>query len=453
MDITSYLRQSNRFVYLTLFIGLGILGLLQYNHNIITNLGNYLFEFNRIYAVFGICTILGIAAIFSNNRAHINFKLVSTGLLMHFVIALVVLKTYVGQAFVGYLAHLISKIYMSADKGIAFVFGKLTVIQAPSDFIFAVKVLPVIIFFGALMSLLFYLGVVQKLVALISFVLRPLLGTSGAETLCAVANSFLGQTEAPLLIKNYLPGMTKSEFLVVMVSGMGSISGAILAVFSGMGVPAKHLLAASVMSIPASIIIAKILYPETEVSQTADGAKIEFKSPNSNMIDAISQGTIDGLHLALNVGAMLITFLALIHMINGFLSFSVNKVGQILGYSLGTLSLDKIFGWICLPFGWLFGFTGHEAFASGELIGTKVAINELVAYNKLVAMQLSERTTAILTYALCGFSNFSCIGIQIGGIGVLAPERRAWLSEFGMKAVLGGALANLLSAMVASLLL
>jgi CNT family concentrative nucleoside transporter len=369
-----------------------------------------------------------------------------------------VLKTTIGQTIFSFIADLVINLYQAADKGIAFVFGPLSIVKVPSDFIFAVKVLPIIIFFGAIMSLLFYWGLIQKIVVAIGFLLKPILGTSGAETLCAVANSFLGQTEAPLLVKDYINGMTKSEFLVVMISGMGSISGAILAVFAGMGVPAKHLLAASVMSVPASILIAKIIFPETQLPQTAGGAKVDFKSASSNAIDAVSSGAIDGLYLALNVGAMLIAFIALIHVINNILGFASTQINDLflccnINLNLPNLTLDIILGWICLPFGWLLGFSGNEAFAASQLIGTKVAVNELVAYSKMVTMDLSARTVSIITYALCGFSNFSCIGIQIGGIGALAPEKRVWLSEFGLRAVLGGALANLLSAMVASLLI
>lgn len=417
------------------------------------SIGVYLLEYNRIYSFVGIFVILAIACLFSHNRKNISYKLVFSGLLLHFLLALAVLKTTVGKQGIEYVAGLVAKLYEAADQGIEFIFGKLSVPSEAWGFIFAIKVLPVIIFFGAFMSLLFYLGIVQRLVSAITFLLRPLLGTSGAETLCAAANSFLGQTEAPLLVRGYLKNMTKSEFMVVMVSGMGSISGAILAVFARMGVPATHLLAASVMSIPATIVIAKILYPEVEKPQTADGAQTTFESPATNVLDAISMGTSDGLQLALNVGAMLIAFIALIGMFNGLLSFTCFKINELFSLNMPLITLDTVFSWIGLPFGWLLGFTGKEAVQAGELIGTKVAVNELVAYSKMVAMDLPDRTKDIITYALCGFSNFSCIGIQIGGIGALVPEKRQWLSELGLRAVLGGALANLLSAMVASLLL
>lgn len=270
----------------------------------------------------------------------------------------------------------------------------------------------------------------------------------------------MGQTEAPLLVRDYLKNMSKSELFVVMVSGMGTISGAIMAVFAAMGVPATHMLAASVMAIPGSILIAKILLPETK--QEIPGkqeAHVMLEPSSKNVFDAISKGTSDGLSLALNVGAMLISFLALLSLANYVLSYGAYQLNFVLDffgviYRLPELTLDMIFAYLFAPFGMLLGFTGQEVFAAGKLLGTKVAVNELVSYGQLVHMpELSERTVSILTYALCGFSNFSCIGIQVGGIGVLVPEKRQWLTELGLYAVLGGALTNLLSAMIAGLLL
>ncbi len=413
----------------------------------------YLLEYNRIYNFLGIFFILGLAVLMSNNRSRINWRLVITGLLLHMVLALIVLKTTVGRDVVEYGAGVFTKLYQAGDQGIEFVFGKLADPTGPWGFTFAIKVLPVIVFFGAFMSMLFYLRIIQTLVQMINAVVRPLLGTTGPETLCAIANSFLGQTEAPLLIKHYLKDMTKSEFLVMMISGMGTISGAILAVFVAMGVPPTHLLAASLMAIPATIIIAKIIYPETEETKPMCEATATYEQHTGNLLDAISQGTSDGLWLALNVGAMLISFLALLAVFNGVLSFSCLKLNAFFGLHLPIITLEQIFAWVCLPFAWLLGFTGAEASSVGQLIGTKIAVNELVAYDKMLSMGLAPRTVAIVTYALCGFSNFSCIGIQIGGIGSLVPEKRQWISQLGMKAVFGGALANLLSAMVASLLL
>lgn len=424
------------------------------------SLYTYLLEHNRYLNIAGIIVILAIAALFSRDRFRINLRLIITALIFEFIIAFAVLRTAIGQKVVSVIAEAVKKLYEFADYGSGFVFGNLAnSTNTPWGFVFAVKVLPIIIFFGAFMALLFHLRIVQVCVAAVSYVVRPLLGTSGAETLCAIANSFLGQTEAPLLIKQYLANMTKSELFVVMVSGMGTISGAILAVFVAMGVPAVHLLAASVMSIFGSIVIAKILLPETERPVTRESSQMVLARDSHNVFDAISKGTSDGLYLALNVGAMLIAFLGLLALLNYVLAYSCYQANYLLAYydaswRLPELTLNMIFAYIFAPFGALLGFTGQEALAAGQLLGTKVAVNELVAYGELVTMPgLSERTINIMTYALCGFSNFSCIGIQVGGIGALVPTKRAWLTELGLYAVLGGTLTNLLSAMIAGLLL
>ena len=408
---------------------------------------SYLLEYNRYCNFAGIAAILFIAYLFSQHRSRVDFKLVIYGLLMQFAIGFFVLRTGIWQYCVTALANGVQKLYLFADEGSRFVFGSLVDPAAgPWGFLFAIKVLPVIIFFGAFMALLFHFGIVQRIVMVISYVVRPLLGTSGAETLCAISNSFLGQTEAPLLIRHYLKYMTKSEILVVMVSGMGTISGAILVVFVAMGVPAVPLLTASMMAIPSTLLIAKILYPETEKSDAKEMVEVDLSSASSNVFDAISSGTSDGLQLALNVGAMLISFIALLAFLNAILM----GVGSLFGWDI---TLSKLFSFVFSPFGYLMGFDSDEAMVIGELIGVKVAVNEMVAYGDMLSKGLSERTINILTYALCGFSNFSCIGIQIGGIGALAPEKRKWLTELGLYAVLGGTLSNLLSAMMAGLLL
>lgn len=419
---------------------------------------SYLMEYNRYCGVFGIAIILGIAWLCSLRRDRINWKMVRNGLLLHITIAVLVLRTSVGNSAVACIASLVTRLYDFAQAGTTLMFGNLIDAQGAWGFIFAVKVLPIIIFFGAFMGLLFYFGIVQRIVAAINYIIRPCLGTSGAETLCAVSNSFLGQTEAPLLIKPYLKDMTQSEMLVVMVSGMATISGGILVVFALMGVPVFHLLASSVMAIPASLIISKILLPETEVSKTARGAQLITEEKKSNMFDAIASGTSDGLQLALNVGAMLISFLALLAMLNAgllYIGSLCNYVFTMIGCScvIPPLTLDLIFSYLFAPFGYMFGFSGKEALNIGQLLGTKVAINELIAYSSMGSMGLSERAVNIMTYALCGFSNFSCIGIQIGGIGALVPEKRGWITQLGLYAVLGGTLSNLLSAMVATILL
>ncbi len=417
----------------------------------------YLLEHNRYLNIVGIFVILAIAFLFSKNRKAIDYKLILHALGLQFLIALCILKTSVGHRILLTLSDYVCRIYQFADKGSAFIFGNLTNQFGDWGFIFGIKVLPVIIFFGALTAVLFYWGIVQKIVQGINFIMQPLLGTTGPETLCAITNSFLGQTEAPLLVRDYLKSMTKSELLVVMVSGMGTISGAILVVFVAMGVPAPHLLTASVMSIPTTIMIAKILLPET-TRKDAQEVSVTLKSPANNIFDAIATGTLDGLSLAVNVAAMLISFVALLALVDaviGFGSINVNALLSYIGISaeLPILDLKQILGYLFAPFAWLLGFDGSMALRVGSLLGIKVAVNELFAYQEMINLQLPERVVDIVTYALCGFSNFSCIGIQIGGIGALVPEKRQWLAELGAYAVLGGALANLMNAMVASLLI
>lgn len=417
----------------------------------------YLLEHNRFLNLLGIFVILGIAWLCSKERKAVNYRLIMHALLVQFIMAFFILKTNIGQIILNKIAFYVAKLYEFADKGAAFIFGDLSNQFGPWGFIFGFKVLPVIIFFGAITSVLFYWGIIQRCVTLINRLIQPLLGTSGPETLCAVTNSFLGQTEAPLLIRNYLHDMTKSELFVVMVSGMGTISGAILVVFAAMGVPIAHLLAASAMSIPSTILIAKILVPETEHEKNKE-ATVTLHSQSTNMFDALATGTLEGLSLAVNVAAMLISFVALIALLNYMLGFGAYKINELFYYSgisyrLPLLSLEMIFGYLFAPFAWLLGFTGQEAVDIGALLGTKVAVNEVIAYQAMVKMMLPERAVDIVTYALCGFSNFSCIGIQIGGIGALAPTKRAWLTELGIYAVLGGSLANMLNAMIAALLL
>lgn len=419
---------------------------------------DYLMQYNRYMNILGIFTILFIAFLFSKHKRNINLKLIFNALALQFIIGLAVLKTDSGQRILDAVSNGINNIYLYASVGTTFVFGNLINADNAWGFIFAFKILPIIIFFGALTAILFHFGIIQFFVGIINKIIRPILGTSGAETLCAIANSFLGQTESPLLIRNYLHNMTKSEIFVVMVSGMATISGSILVVFSSMGVPAKHMLASSVMAIPASILIAKIIYPETETSHTIDGADVSFEHKSTNIFDAIGSGTSDGLWLAINVGAMLIVFISLIALLNSMLEGSSVIINDLFAYvgfglKLPLINLGYIFSKIFLPFSYLLGFESSDAAKAAELLGTKVTINELVAYSKMVTMNLSERTQIIMTYALCGFSNFSCIGIQLGGIGALVPEKKPWLSELGLLTVFASSLANILSALVAAIII
>ncbi len=418
----------------------------------------YLIEYNRYMNLIGIFVVVGIAWLFSHNRQAIRYRLVMTALAMHVGVAFLMLKTFTGQYIVAGIARAVASLYGCAGTGAEFLFGSLAHASPPWGPLFAFQVLPVIVFFGTLMSLLFHLGVIEVLVGATARVVRPILATSGPETLVAVANSFLGQTEAPLVIRAYLKTLTKSEMFTVMVSGMATISGAILVVYASMGIPARHLLTASVMAIPASLLIAKVLYPETKKTAVYHGVSGPRQARSGNIFDAIASGMTDGLGLALNIGAALIAFIALIALVDVLLyglSTCTAHLAFVAGasWNIPVITIKGIFACALAPCAYLLGLTHHEAHVAGELLGTKLVVNEMVAYSSLATMELSERTRAILTYALCGFANFSSIGIQMGGIGALAPERRAWLSELGLRALLGGTLVNMLSAMVAGLLL
>jgi CNT family concentrative nucleoside transporter len=400
---------------------------------------DWLLADNHYMSLIGIATVLGIAIGCSSNRRAIKVRLIFSAVVAQFLLAFFILKTRLGGLLFGSLSHGVEVVYKFAHDGTSFVFGSLADASGPWGFVFAIKVLPVIIFFGALMSLLFHLGIVQVIVRGIAYLIRPIFGTSGAETLSVAANSVLGQTEAPLLIKNYLATMTDSEMTTVMVSGMAHLSGAILAIYGLMGVPILHLLSASIMAIPGAILISKLLTPETGKPETMDGTSVKIPRQTKNMLDAIATGTTDGLSLAVNVGAMLIAFISITSLVNACL------------VALTGWSLNAIFGWLFCGVATLLGIAGSEVQAAGTLLGQKLVINEFVAYSNMLDMGLSARAVAILTYALAGFSNFSCIGIQIGGIGAICPSKRETLTRLGIKALLGGTLANLLNAAIASL--
>ena len=408
---------------------------------------NALYMPERLVSLVGALVILGVAILFSNNRSMIRWRLVASALVIQFLLGFVILKTGVGQAFFGSISHVFEVLYQFAGHGSSFVFGALADMNGPWGMIFAVKVLPTIIFFGAFMALLYHIGVVQFFVTGLSMVIRPILGTSGAETLAVAANVMLGQTEAPLLIKNYLPRMTESEMLVVMVGGMSHLSGSLLAVYGGMGIPISHLLTSSFMAIPAAIMIAKILIPETQVPETLGGSPMNMERETKNVLDAVSRGTSDGLGLAVNVGAMLISFISLM----AFIDFTL---GWVTGSFLATpLTLNVVFGKLFFGVAYLIGVPMQDCSAAGSLLGQKLVINEFVAYMSFAKMELLPRSQVLLTYALAGFSNFSCIGIQIGGIGAICPQKRTLLTKLGVRALLGGTLANFLNAAIVGILL
>jgi CNT family concentrative nucleoside transporter len=400
----------------------------------------------RWVSFLGLFAMLGIAWALSVDRRSIRWRPVAVGTALQILFALVILRTEPGRALFDGMGAVINKFLDFTDAGASFVFG-----ERFKEFYFAFKVLPTIIFFSSFITILYYFGVLQWIVGLFARLMVRLMGTSGAESLSASANIFVGQTEAPLLIKPFVASMTRSELMAVMTGGFATIAGGVMAAYVGMGVSAKHLLAASVMSAPAALVMAKLMFPETEQSATAGKVAIEVERPWANAIDAAASGAADGLKLALNVGAMLIAFVALIALID----WPLTKLGSLMGYP--ELSLNGVLGTLCKPLAWLMGVPWSEAGEVGTLIGIKTAINEFVGYIRLEEMvaagKLSERSQVIATYALCGFSNFSSIAIQIGGIGAMAPERKSDLARLGLRAMVAGSLACFQTATIAGILL
>ncbi|WP_435313740.1 NupC/NupG family nucleoside CNT transporter [Cellulophaga fucicola] len=435
----------------------------------------------------GMAVLILIAFLFSANRKAINWKTVGIGLGLQLIIAIGVLKI----EFIAIVFDSVGKVFVSildfTTKGSKFLFEGLVTDMDKFGFIFAFQVLPTIIFFSALTSVLFYLGIIQKVVKALAWLLSKSLGISGAESLSVAGNIFLGQTEAPLLIKAYLEKMNKSEILLVMVGGMATVAGAVLAAYIGFlggNDPvlrlefAKHLLAASVMAAPGAIVISKILYPQTEKVDT--DVHVSQDKIGANILDAIANGTTEGLKLAVNVGAMLLVFVALIAMINGILggaaSFdgitiksldiswhftSLNAIIDANHSQYDGLSLEFILGYTFAPLMWLIGVAKEDIMLMGQLLGVKLAASEFIGYKQLAELKnvvanphfTYNKSILMATYMLCGFANFASIGIQIGGIGSLAPSQRKTLSELGLKAVLGGSIASLLSATIAGMIL
>jgi CNT family concentrative nucleoside transporter len=410
----------------------------------------------RVQPLVGLVIIMAIAYALSTNRRAIDRRTVAWGLSLQVVFALLVLKTAGGQRLFQTLGGVINRLLDFAFVGSSFVFGPLgdkeawprIMTEVLGDdgarygVIFAFQVLPTIIFIAALFAILYYFGIMQVVVRLFAVVMRRVMRASGAESLNVAASIFMGQTEAPLTIRPYLPRMTESELMTVMTSGMAHISGGIMAAYILFGIEAKHLLTAVIMTAPGTLMMAKIFVPETEVPETMGTVRLEVERTDVNVIDAAGRGTSEGLSLALNVGAMLISFLALIALVNALLG-------------LAGLSLQQMFGWVFAPIAWAMGVPWADAPTIGNLLGTRMALNEFVAYSQLGPMKdsLDPRSFTIATFALCGFANFSSIGIQIGGIGALAPSRRHDLARLGLRAMLAGTLANFVTATIAGFLL
>ncbi len=417
----------------------------------------------RVVSGVGLFAMVFFAWLMSSHKKKVDFRVVVGGLLLQFVFAILILKTTPGQMAFRSLGDFFQHILSFVDEGSAFLFNiypRNSEETLPETYIlwrsFAFGILPTIIFFSSLMSILYHVGLMQLVVQGVAWVMQKTLGTSGAETLSAAANIFVGQTEAPLVIRPYVSEMTLSELNVVMVGGFATIAGGVLAAFVSMNIDPGHLITASVISAPAALLIAKVLQPETEVSRTRGGVRMEVGRQSVNVIEAAAEGASAGLHLALNVGAMLIAFVALIAMANALVGWLGGVVASITGFAAAEQwSLELIFSYVFAPFAWLMGIPVNECLQAGELLGTKMVVNEFVAYVGLSGMreELSERTFTILTYALCGFANFSSIGIQLGGIGGIAPERRSDLARLGFRAMLGGTLAAFMTACIAGVLI
>ena len=405
---------------------------------------------SNFFGIIGVFTLLFIAYILSENRESINKKTVGYGLLFQFMFALFILKTPFGAPIFSFLDSAINTLINFSTYGSDFLFRSYVegVGFHPSLINFAFSTLPTIIFFSSLVAVLYHFGILQMIIRFIAQQMQLTLGTSGSETLSVAGNIFLGQTESPLMVKPFVKNMTKSELMAVMTGGFATVSGGVLAIYvswlSDIPGIAGHLLAASVMSAPAALVIAKIIYPENEKSETAGNINVTIKQNNINAMEALSNGATDGLKLAANIAAMLIAFISFVAMLNYFLAFA------------GT-SLEEIFGLIFRPLAWTMGVPWEEAQLIGMLMGKKIVLTELIAYGDLQNLindkLISDRSAIIATYALCGFSNFASIGIQLGGIGAMAPERKRDLAKLVTKAMFGGALASWLTATIAGILI
>lgn len=400
----------------------------------------------NLIGLLGILAIIGIGIALSTNRKAIRWRVVLWGLGMQFALAIFILKTTPGKMLFQWLGTGVTRLLDFSKVGSEFVFGKL-VSDVPSfGFIFAFQVLPTIVFMASIISVLYYLGIVQKVVSFLAWLMTKTMGTSGAESLSSAACVFVGQVEGPLLVRPYIPDMTRSELMALMTGGMATIAGGVMAAYLGMlGAEwAPQLLAASLMGAPGGLIMAKLLVPETEESKTMGGVKMHVEKTESSVIEAAAKGAGDGMNLAFNVGAMLLAFISLVALINA-------------GLGLLNTSMEQILGYIFFPLAFLIGVPFSEAMTVGNLIGQKLVLNEFVAFSQLSGMiqnqQLSEKAILVATFALCGFANFSSIAQNVGGIGAMAPSRRGDLAKLGLRAMIGGALASCLSASIAGMLM
>jgi concentrative nucleoside transporter, CNT family len=406
----------------------------------------------RFTGILGILSMLALAFIFSTNRRAIRVKTVAWGLGLQFVFAVFVLKINAGRIAFQKAGNAVTTLLGYAYAGSHFVFGDLAKPGSQLGY-FAFGVLPTVIFIAAFFAVLYHFGIMQIIIRIFAWVMTRVMGASGAESLNVAASIFMGQTEAPLTIRPFLPDLTRSELMTVMTSGMAHVSGGIMAAYIAFGIDPKHLLSAVIMTAPGTLLMAKMLVPETEQAKTAGkvvmSAEEEKTEKEENLLGAIARGTTDGLYLALNIAAMLISFLALIALINGIFGGIHNHVKYF------PQSLEQVFGYIFWPIAWVIGIPKHDCGAVGNLLGIRMVLNELVAFSRLGEQKilLDPRSVTIATFALCGFANLSSIGIQIGGIGALAPNKRGELARLGFRAMLAGTMANLMSASIAGMLL
>ena len=409
---------------------------------------------HQFTGILGLLTMMGLAYAFSTNRRAIRFKTVAWGLGLQIVFAFFVLRWEYGRLLFQKAGDAVNWLLNFAFYGSEFVFGELGKKGSSMGFYFAFQVLPTIIFIAALFALLYYYGVMQFIIKQAARVMTRLMGASGAESLNVAASIFMGQTEAPLTIRPFLAQLTRSELMTVMTSGMAHVSGGIMAAYIAFGIEAKHLLAAVIMTAPATILLSKMLVPETEQPVTAGMVELPELERDANALGAISRGTSDGLNLAINVAAMLISFIALIYLFDGILGATHNWLAYH-GVAWFPGSLEQIFGWVFAPVAWLIGIPWHDCKDIGHLLGLRMVLNELIAFSRLGPMKatLDPRSFTIATFALCGFANFSSIGIQIGGIGALAPNQKNNLARLGIRAMLAGTMANLMSASIVGILL
>jgi CNT family concentrative nucleoside transporter len=410
----------------------------------------------RFTGLLGIVLILGVSFLMSNNRKAINYRTVGVGLLLQVTLAVFILKTETGQATFQWLGDSINTLLGQADKGAQFVFGSLVdrklmsqAFGAGNDYIFFFKVVPTIIFVAVLVNMFYHLGVLQRVVSTMGKGVHWLMGVSGAEALSNVASTFVGQVEAQIMIKPYLKNMTNSELMASMTGSFACIAGGVMAVYISLGVPAAYLLAASLMAAPGALVISKIMFPETEKSETQGMVKMDITKTHANLVDAIAAGASEGLKVGMNVIAMLIGFIALIALVD----LGLGHIGTWI--NLPELSMNLILGKVFSVFAFAMGVPAQDVEVAGALMGKKMVVNEFVAYLDMVHLKdtLDPKTIAITSFALCGFANFSSVAIQIGGIGELAPSRRSDLAKLGFKALIAGTLASYLSATLAGLLL